>query len=285
MNIAKLPLITIVGPTSAGKTSLSIKLARKFNGEIISADSRQVYIGMDIGTGKATKHEQRMAKHYLLDVSPPQREYNVSHFKRDAEKIIKDIHKRGKLPILVGGTAFWVYTVIDNLQLAKVKPNKTLRARLSKKTPKQLFTMLKKLDPKRAKTIDPKNPYRLIRAIEIVKVTKKPVSKLIKHTPYNLLILGVSHRREKLYRRIDLRLQKRFQQGMIAEVRRLHKQGVSWKRMYNLGLEYRFISLFLQKKLTRDEMERQLSTAIKHYAKRQMTWFNKDKRIHWVHSQ
>ena len=284
MKIAQLPCIVIVGPNSAGKTSLSIKLARKFNGEIVSADSRQVYRGMDIGTGKATKQEQRMAPHHLLDVASPKNEYNVSHFKKDATRIINNIHNQGKVPILVGGTAFWVYSVIDDLKLPQVKPNKALRARLSKKNSKELYTMLKKLDPGRAKTIDQQNPYRLIRAIEIIKTTKQPVPKLSRQSPYQTLILGVTHPREKLYKRIDARLKKRFQQGMIAEVRRLHEQGVSWKRMYDLGLEYRFISLFLQKKLTRVEMEQQLATAIKHYAKRQMTWFNRDKRIHWINS-
>ncbi len=285
MKTAKPPLIAIVGPNSAGKTSLSIRLAKKFNCEIISADSRQVYKGMDIGTGKATKQEQRMAKHHLLDIASPTREYNVAHFKCDAEKIIRDIHKRDKLPILVGGTAFWIYSIIDDLKLPQVKPNKALRKRLAKKTSQELFAMLKKLDQTRAQTIDQKNPYRLIRAIEIVKATKKPISKLIKHTPYNLLMLGVTHPREKLFKRIDQRLTKRFKQGMIAEVRQLHTRGVSWKRMHDLGLEYRFISLFLQKKLTRDEMNWQLSTAIKHYAKRQMTWFERDKRIHWIQNQ
>jgi len=285
MKTIKSPLVVIVGPNSAGKTSLSIKLAKKFNGEIISADSRQVYKGMDIGTGKATKQEQRMVKHHLLDVASPKREYNVSHFKRDATRIINKIHQQGKLPILVGGTAFWVFTVIDNLKLPKVKPNKLLRLRLAKKSPKQLFTMLQKLDEDRAKTIDPNNSYRLIRALEIIKATKQPIPKLSKKSPYNTLMLGITHPREKLNKRIDKRLTKRFKQGMIAEVKRLHTQGVSWKRMYDLGLEYRFISLFLQKKLSQDEMKQQLAIAIKHYAKRQMTWFNRDKRIHWIRLQ
>lgn len=284
MSTNKPPLITIVGPNASGKTSLSIKLARKFNGEIISADSRQVYKGMDIGTGKATKHEQRQVKHHLLNMASPSREFNVSHFKKQALAAIKKIYKKGKLPILVGGTGFWIQAVVDDIDFPHVKPDKKLRQQLAKKTVKQLFKQLKKLDSQRAKNIDKNNPYRLIRAIEIIKATKKFVPKLKKRSPYNLLALGVTHPRKKLYQRIDTRLKKRFQQGMIAEVKKLRRQGVSWKRLYDFGLEYRFISLYLQNKLTRQEMELQLSMAIKHYAKRQMTWFNKNKRIYWINN-
>lgn len=285
MSTKKPLLIAIVGPNSAGKTSLSLKLAKKFNGEIISADSRQVYRGMDIGTGKATKAERRIVPHHLLDIASPNREYNVAHFKHDATKIIKQIHSRDKLPFIVGGTGFWVQAVVDDINLPKVKPNKPLRAKLSKKTTNQLFSMLRKLDPKRAKTIDKNNPYRLIRAIEIVKTTKQPIPTLKKHSPFNVLMLGVTYPREKLYKRIDKRLKKRFQQGMIAEVKRLHTGGVSWKRMYELGLEYRYISVYLRGILTRTEMEEQLAIAIKQFAKRQMTWFQRDKRIHWVRNE
>lgn len=288
----KPPLITIVGPNGVGKTALSIILAKKFNGEIISADSRQVYKGMDIGSGKATNFEQRQVPHHLLDVASPQREYNVAHFKRDAIKAIANINARNKIPFLVGGTAFWVNTVVYDLNIPSVKPNKKLRSQLEKKTPKQLYAILKKLDPQRALNIDPQNPYRLIRAIEIVKTTGEPIPKLRKRSPYHNLMLGITNPREILYKKIDQRLDKRFKQGMIAEVKRLHEQGVSWKRLYALGLEYRYISLYLQKRLSRDEMVDQLSLAIKHFAKRQMTWFSalggsasggqRDKRIHWI---
>jgi tRNA dimethylallyltransferase len=282
MSIQKPPLIAIVGPNASGKTSLSIKLAKKFNGEIISADSRQVYKGMDIGTGKATKQEQGMVKHHLLDITSPQREYNVSHFKRDALKAIKKIQKKGKFPFLVGGTGFWIQAIVDNIDFPNVKPNKKLRRQLGKKSTVQLLKLLKKLDPKRAKIIDNKNSYRLIRAVEIVKATKKAIPKLKTSSPFKTLILGVTHPRKKLYQHINNRLKIRFKQGMIAEVNKLHQQGVSWKRLYNFGLEYRYISLFLQNKLNRKAMEEQLKNAINHYAKRQMTWFGRDKRIHWV---
>lgn len=285
MKTNKPPLIAIVGPNASGKTSISIKLAKKFNCEIISADSRQVYKGMDIGTGKATKKEQAMVPHYLLDITSPKKNYNVAHFKKDAEKIIKQIYKRGKIPMLVGGTGFWVQAVVDDIDLPDVKPNPKLRKKLGEKNTAQLFTMLKKLDPQRAKSIDAKNPYRLIRAIEICQATKKPIPKLNLKSSYNVLILGIKHDLPKLKKRIDIRLKKRFKQGMIAEVNGLHKQGVSWKRMDEIGLEYRYISYYLQGKLSKVEMTEQLRYAIYHYAKRQLTWFNKDKRVHWITKQ
>jgi len=285
MSTIKLPLIVILGPNASGKTSFSIKLAKKFNGQIVSADSRQVYKGMDIGTGKASKSEQKQVKHYLLDVVSPKEEFNVSHFKKQALQAIKKIHHKNKLPFLVGGTGFWIQAIVDNIDFPAVKPNKILRRKLSKKTTKQLLQLLKKLDQKRAKTIDQNNPYRLIRAIEIIKATKKPIPSLKKKPLFNTLILGITHPQKKLYQLIDQRLKKRFKQGMISEIKKLHKQGVSWQKMYNLGLEYRYLGQYLQSKLKRQEMEEQLKNAIHHYAKRQMTWFIRDKRIHWVKNQ
>lgn len=282
MSSSKPFLIAIVGPNASGKTTLSIRLAKKFNGQIVCADSRQVYKGMNIGTGKATKYEQKQVKHYLIDISSPKREYNVSHFKKDALKTINKILQQKKLPLLVGGTGFWIQAVVDNIDFPKVKPNKFLRRKLEKKTIQQLFQLLNKLDPRRAKYIDRNNPYRLIRAIEIIKATKKPIPSLKKKLLFNTLLLGITHPQKKLYNLIDQRLQKRFKQGMIAEVKHLHQQGVSWPRMYDIGLEYRYISLFLQGQLNRQQMIKQLSYAIKHYAKRQMTWFKRNKRIYWI---
>jgi len=275
-------LIVIVGPNSSGKTSLSIKLAKKFNGEVISADSRQVYIGMDIGTGKVTKKEAAGIKHFLIDVASPKNEYNVTHFKKDATKAIEIIISQGKMPLLVGGTGFWIRAIIDDLDFPAAKPNTKLRAILSKKTPEKLYLMLKKLDPIRAKSIDKKNPYRLIRAIEILKATKKPIPKLKKKNPYQTIILGIRHPKEKRIDLIHKRLILRLKNGMINEVKRLHQQGVSWKRMEDIGLEYRFISRFLRKKISREEMVEQLENAIIQFAKRQNTWFKKDKRIIWL---
>ncbi len=278
----KPPLIAIVGPTASGKTSLGIAIAQRFNGEIISADSRQVYRGMDIGTGKATKAEQRAARHHLLDVTSPTHEYTVAQFQRDAKRAIADVYRRGKLPILVGGTGFWIEALIDDLALPKVKPNPALRKRLEKLSTDKLYTRLKRLDPVRAQTIDRHNPYRLIRAIEIVIATGKPVPPKRKKSPYRLLMLGIALPKKKLHRLIAQRLKKRLRQGMIAEVRRLHREGVSWSRLEAFGMEYRYVARYLRGLLSRHEMEQQLQTAIEQYAKRQLTWFRRDKRIHWI---
>ncbi len=275
-------LVAVVGPNAAGKTSLSLKLAKKFNGEIISADSRQVYRGMDIGTGKATPAEQRLVPHHLLDVADPKREFNVSHFKKLAQKIIHDIQQRGRIPFLVGGTGFWIAAVVDNTEFPAVKPNRALRVRLGKKNAPELFRQLRKLDPARAQRIDRHNPYRLIRAIEIIQATGKKIEPIKKSTPYQALLIGVTHPLPQLYRLINQRLQLRLRAGLVREVARLHRGGISWRRLHEIGLEYRFVSLFLRGKITRGEMESQLENAIRRYAKRQMTWFKRDRRIHWV---
>lgn len=279
-------LVVILGPTSSGKSSLAIKLARKFKGEIVSADSRQVYKGMDLGTGKVTKKEQKLVPHHLLDVASPKKQFTVADFKPQAQKAIKKIEAKHKLPFLVGGTPFYIYATIDDLAIPKVKPDLKLRKQLEKKSTVELFNLLKKLDPRRAKTIDANNPRRLIRAIEIVKSTGLPVPdySLIRANK-RMLILGLKKELPKLYKLIDQRLAQRLKAGMIAEVKKLRRQGVSWKRLQEFGLEYRFVALYLQNKLTYDEMVIQLQNAIHKFSKRQMTWFKTDSRIKWIKSQ
>lgn len=279
-------LIVILGPTSSGKSDLAIKLAHKFNGEIISADSRQVYKGMDIGTGKVTKKEQKMVPHHLLDVVSPKKQFTVAEFKPLVQNVIKKILAKNKLPFLVGGTPFYIYAVVDNLQIPQVAPNPKLRRLYERNSPAQLFAILKKLDPKRAKNIDRHNPRRLIRAIEIVKATGQPVPSL-SSLPSSLfpLILGLQKPLPQLYKLIDQRLEERLKQGLIAEVKKLIKQKISHKRLQELGLEYRFVSLYLQEHLTYEQMFEQLKSAIHKFSKRQMTWFKTDDRIKWIANQ
>jgi len=279
----KKELIVILGPTASGKSELAVKLATKFNGEIVSADSRQVYKGLDVGTAKPTKRERRDIPHHLLDVVSPKKRYTVVRYQKTARKAIQDIQRVNKLPFLVGGSPLYVYAVTDGWILPKVRPNRKLRAQLEKHTAAQLFQKLKKLDPRRAKTIEQKNKRRLIRALEIILSTGRAVPRLKKKLlPYSVLFLGVQKSSQELRRRIKKRFLLMLKQGFLNEIKELHKQGLSWKRIEGFGLEYREASLYLQGKITKQEMIEKAVKATEDFARRQMTWFKKDQRIHWV---
>jgi len=275
-------LLVILGPTASGKSGLAVLLAKKFDGEVISADSRQVYKGLDIGTGKITKKEMGGIPHHLLDVAHPRNIFTVTKWKKLAEKAIANIVKRGKLPIITGGTGFYIQAIVDNITIPKVKPNNVLRAQLEQKTPARLFMILKKLDPGRAQTIDAKNPRRLIRAIEIAKQLGS-VPDLKKDGSKNVetLQIGITTDDKVLKEKIYKRLVERMKMGMVAEAGRVHKEGLSWKRMNELGLEYRSLARYLQGTITKKQMSQELAQAIWHYAKRQRTWFKRDERIQW----
>lgn len=276
-------LIVILGPTSSGKSALAVKLAKKFNGEIISADSRQVYKGMDIGTGKMTKSEMRGIPHYLLDVASPKRKFTVVQYRKLALKAINKILKKDKVPFLVGGTGFYIKAVVDGIIIPEVSPDWKLRKKLERKSAEELFEKLKKLDSKRARTIERKNKRRLIRALEIIIKTGKPVPKLkYAPPPYKVLIIGIIKSKKELKKLIKKRLIKRLRVGMLNEVQRLRKSGLSWKRLEEFGLEYKWCSMFLQKKISYKEMVRRLQKEIENYARRQMTWFKRDKRTYWT---
>jgi tRNA dimethylallyltransferase len=279
-------LIVIVGPNASGKSELAVKLAKKFNGEVVSADSRQVYKGLDIGSGKISKKEMMGIPHHLLSVASPRSVFTVTRYRKLALSAIKKIQRAGKLPILCGGTGFYVQAVIDGIVIPQVKPNWALRNELEKLTVNELLAMLKKIDPARAKTIESKNPRRLIRAIEIVKTTKKPVPELKKQPlPYPILILGMKRNGAELKKLIAKRTKKRLKAGMVAEVRRLKNSGLSWKKLESFGLEYRAVTHFLQKKITREQMAESIKKEDWQYAKRQMTWFLRDRRVRWIKNQ
>ena len=291
-------LIVILGPTASGKSDLAVKIAKKFNGEVVSADSRQVYKGMDIGTGKITKKEMKGILHHLLDVASPKRRYTVAQYKKAALEAIKKIQKKkkkgkkgkigtvpkgGTVPILCGGTGFYIQAVVDGLVIPEVKPDWKLRTKLEKKTTQELFAQLKKFDPRRAKTIDKNNRRRLIRALEIVIKTGQPVPKLKKEKPeFNVLLIGVKKSAEELEKLIKKRLIKRMHQDMLAEVKKLRQNGISWQRLEEFGLEYRWLARYLQRKISYQEMLEKLQKDIEHFAKRQMTWFKRNKRINWI---
>ena len=274
-------ILAIVGPTATGKSDLGVLISKRFEGEIISADSRQVYRGLDIGSGKITTREMKGIPHHLLDICNPKRAYSVAHFQRDGRKAIRHILARGKLPIVVGGTGFYVDALLTDMTLPNVKPDFALRKQLAKLSAGELYKKLTELDPRRAQDIDRNNPVRLVRAIEIATLYG-PVAPIMTSSPYDVLYIGLRADAAVLKERIALRLRKRIKAGMLAEFARLHEEGLSWKRMEELGLEYRYGARLLQKEMSREEFMTQLTSEIYKYAKRQMTWFKRNKDIHWI---
>jgi len=276
-------IIVILGQTATGKSDFAVEVAKKINGKIISADSRQVYKGMDLGTGKVTKKEMEGIPHFMLDiVSPKNKTFSVSQFQKMANKKIKEILDKKNIPIVCGGTGYYIDSLINSLPFPEVLPNKKLRKELEAKDTTELFEILKKIDKDRAKNIDTKNRVRLIRAIEIAKELGK-VPKLKKtQKEYETIKIGLTFPDNELKRRIYERLIKRIKKGMIKEVEKLHESGVSWKKLESFGLEYRYVSFYLQKKMTKEEMIEKLFSAIWHFAKRQKTWWKRDKEIIWI---
>ena len=254
----------------------------KFNGEVISADSRQVYKGLNIGSGKITERETRGVPHHLLDVASPKKTFTLARFKKLAEKAIAEIIGRGKLPVVCGGTGLYIDALIGGWRIPEVPPQPALRKKLERKTTDELFVLLRRLDPRRAKVIDRHNRRRLVRALEIAITTGKAVPPLEKESRYDALKIGVAFPPEELKKRIRRRLRKRLKEGMIKEVKNLRRSGLSWRRLDDLGLEYRWISRCLRGLINRKEMEATLEKEIIGYAKRQMTWFKRDKKIIWL---
>lgn len=281
LEFEKPKILVIVGPTASGKTALAIKLAKGFNGEVISADSRQVYRGLDMGTGKVTIKEMGGIPHHLLDIVDPGSTYTAAQFKEDGAQAITDISSRGKLPIIAGGTFFFVDALLGKNSFPEVEPNQTLRAELEKLNTETLFAQLTKKDPTRAAGIDQNNRRRLIRALEIIE-TLGTVPKTKTYTPYNFLTMGITLPKDALRKKIHTRLIERLDQGMIEEVSALRTKKVSDEWLTRLGLEYRYITEYLQGKLSKDELITVLDAKIWQYAKRQMTWLKRDTNIVWM---
>ena len=281
----KKKIVVILGPTGAGKSALGVLLAKKFNGEIISADSRQVYKGLNIGTAKITEEEMQGVAHHLLDVADPMESFTAADYKKLAEKVILEINERGKIPFLVGGSGFYIDAVLYDMSFPPVSPNTNLRKVLEEKSAEELFKELQTKDPKRASAIDPHNKKRLIRALEIIDSIGK-VPNLEKKSKNQSLIIGTAVKDWDAHDKWLLeRLDKRLESGLIEEVKNLHDhEGVGWKRLYDLGLEYRWVAEYLQGKVEYETMCERLWIDIRKYARRQMTWFKRDKDIYWVNS-
>lgn len=287
MQKRNIPLIVILGPTACGKSDLGIQLARKFNGEVVSADSRQLYKDLDIGTAKVTKKEQRMVRHHLLDVVSAGRQFSLARYKKLADKAILDIWKRGKIPFLVGGSALYIKAVVDNYEIPRVKEDRRYRKKLEGYSLARLLNMLQKSDLKTFERIDKQNKRRVIRALEVFHVTGTSFSEQGKkgEDQYRSLLIGIDISREKLYRRIDARVDVRFRRGLIAEVQRLISRGISKVWLDSLGLEYRYVVRYLKGAKTmfeKKEMVQNLKFAIHDFVRRQLTWWRRDERIRWV---
>ncbi|MCL4405339.1 MAG: tRNA (adenosine(37)-N6)-dimethylallyltransferase MiaA [Patescibacteria group bacterium] len=287
-------VIVVLGPTASGKSDLAVNIAKKVGSpkwrrelrvkgaEIISADSRQVYRGLDIGSGKITRSQMHGIPHHLLGVASPKRVFTAAQYQRAAQKHIGGVISKGKVPIICGGTGFYIDALIYNLSLPSVPPQNKLRAKLEALGTSELFRKLATVDLRRARNIDRHNRRRLIRSLEIALTTGKPLPVLSRNSEYNVLKVGIKLPPSELRRRINLRLKRRLKTGLIKEVTELHKQELSWKRLDNLGLEYRYISRYLRGLISYDEMRSQLQKEIWQYAKRQMTWFKRDKSIIWI---
>jgi tRNA dimethylallyltransferase len=267
-------IIVVCGPTATGKSNKAVELALEKNGEIISADSRQVYKGLDIGSGKITQEEMNGVTHHLLDVADPKEIFSVEQFVELGKKSIEEILQKGKLPIICGGTGFYINALVYNINFPTVLPDKELRTTLESFSLKQLQTKLLELDSDRYASIDIHNPVRLIRAIEIATALGK-VPVLEKHSPYKIEWVYLDYPDEILKERIHTRLMNRLEQGMLEEAQQLHVEGLSFERMKQLGLEYRYEAMHLIGEISYEEMIKQLNTKIWQNAKRPRTLFKK----------
>jgi tRNA dimethylallyltransferase len=299
-------IVVIVGPTASGKSDLAVKIARRFNGEIVSADSRQIYRGMNIGTAKPppdgnpaaeSKFQNRESKrksgyfsggirHHLIDIKNPDRDYSVGQYKKDAIRAINRIIKSGKLPILVGGTGLYIDAVVKNIKFPEVKEDKNLRARLEEEIKRRglnyVFQKLVDLDPEAAHIVDPKNPRRVIRALEVALISNKPFSaqRKIGKPLYDALQIGISLPPKLLKERIKKRIDKMAKAGLVEEVRDLvGGYGSSCKAFDAIG--YREVIDYLKGKIGLNEALEQINKNTRHYARRQMTWFRKNKKTCW----
>lgn len=278
-------LVVVAGPTASGKSTLGITLAQEFHGEIVSADSRQVYRGLDIGAAKVTAEERALVPHHLLDVADPGETYTVARFQHEAVQAIDAILARGHQPFLVGGSPHYIQAIVDHLDIPPIPPQPELRARLEARSLEELLAELEQLDPQSAASIDRHNPRRVIRALEVCLVTGQPFSaqRRVAAPLYDCLLLAINWPRPELYARIDQRVDERMRQGMVEEVRQLLAQGLSHERLEAFGLEYRFISRLLRGEFPNEAaMVERLKFAIHDFTRRQLTWFRKDQRLTWI---
>ena len=282
MNDQKPKVLVIVGPTGSGKTSLSIALAKLFHGEVISADSRQVYRELDIGTEKVTIEEMDSIPHHLIDVVDVGTVYTAVDFAEAGQTAITAITENGNLPIIAGGTFFYVDTLLQKQSLPHVAPNPKLRAELALMSTEELLERLTTLDSRRAATIETKNPRRLMRAIEIAEALGSVPETTPLESPYDVLTLGIEVDRTILRGRLRSRAERAIERGLITETQALLAKGISKDRLNEIGLEYPLVVAHLDGELTMEELIQKLQEKNWQYAKRQWTWLKRDESINWV---
>lgn len=288
-------VLCIVGPTSSGKTSLAIALAKRFHGEVINADARQVYQEFDIGTGKPAEGKHGVFEghraflvagvpHFLMDFLPPDQVFTVAEWRKKALTAIRGISSRGHLPMVVGGTGLYVQALVDNYLIPHVPPQPAYRAAMESKSLSELCDMLRKVDPGAADVVDLKNRRRVLRALEVVTFTGKPFNQQRRKSKpvVDPLFLAIEWPREVLYKRIDDAVENMIERGWIDEIRRLHEAGTPWNAPAMTSIGYRELSAYVRGECGLEEAIAKVKLATHHYAKRQLTWFNRDKRIHWV---
>lgn len=287
----KTPLVILTGPTAVGKTELSINLAKRINGEIISADSMQVYKRMDIGTAKIKKEEMQSVPHHLIDILEPAEEFNVVKFQEYARKAMEQIYAKGRIPIIVGGTGFYIQSVLYSIDFKENHENTTYRKELEElaieKGPLFLHEELKNIDEESANSIHPNNVKRVIRAIEYYKQTGLKISEhneeqKQKESPYNFCYFVLNNKREILYDRINKRIDKMLNEGLIEEVQKLLHEGCTKEMVSMQGLGYKEIISYLQEENTLEEAVYLLKRDTRHFAKRQLTWFKREKDVTWI---
>lgn len=288
----KKPFIILAGPTASGKTKLSILLAKRVGGEIISADSMQVYKGMDIGSAKIRPEEMQGIPHYLIDVLDPREEFHVHLFQTMAKQAMEEIYAKGKIPILVGGTGFYIQSVLYDIDFGKQEEKGKYRQELEEIAlqpggKEKLYTKLKQVDPDSCKIIHENNVKRVIRALEFYKENNSPISAHNKEqreklSPYNSCFFVLTDNREKLYQRIERRVDEMFEEGLVKEVEKLKEMGLTEQFVSMQGLGYKEILRALSGKLTMEEARYLIKRDTRHFAKRQLTWFRREKDVIWV---
>lgn len=286
------PLIILAGPTAVGKTSLSIRLAKETGGEIISADSMQVYRHMDIGSAKITKEEMEGVPHYLVDVLEPEEEFNVVRFQQMAKEAAERIWEKGKIPLVVGGTGFYTQALLYDIDFTENDGDESYRRQLEQKASdeegaSELYEMLKTVDPKAAQEIHPRNIKRIIRALEFYHQTGKKISEhnetqRQRESPYNYTYFVLTDERSRLYERIDRRVDLMMEQGLLDEVRYLKERGVRKDSTAMQGLGYKELYAYLEGEYPLDEAVRIIKRDTRHFAKRQLTWFKRERDVIWA---